>query len=126
MILSMKKWVQCPSFQCGTVGIVMLLLSSCTYTDAQRNIALGGKGAARGNGWSVVWSNEQSFRDGSMVAGLAIGAWQAVAAQKSTDALRATQSTNATKQAVNASNNATAIELGAQAADVEKTKILAP
>lgn len=110
----------------STVAVLMLALCSCTVSNKDWNVAFGGKGAYSGRDFSVTWDNEDSFRTGAAIAGLAVGAYQAVAVQKSADALNATQHTNVTKQAINANNNATAVELGAQKTGLETTKILNP
>lgn len=46
-------------------------MTSCTVTTTKGNVAFGGKGAARGEGWAVTWDNEKSFSDGA-IAGTAI------------------------------------------------------
>lgn len=96
------------------VVIIVLALASCTYTNKNGTLALGGKGAARGEGWAVVWDNEASFREGALLAGVAVGAWQAVAVNKAAEQTARVINTNATQATINASNNATAVELGAQ------------
>lgn len=99
-----------------------LLCSSCTYTDGQRSIALGGKGLARGSDYLVIWNNEKSFRDGSMLAGVAVGAWQSVAASK---AAGLTDRAAIAAEAKNhASDNALKEALGAQ--EVEKANFVPP
>lgn len=103
--------------------LLPLLLVSCTVSNKDWNVAFGGKGAYAGRDFSVTWNNEKSFSDGALVTGLAIGAAQAVAAQRSTDALAKTVNSNATKTAIEANKNATAIELGAQKAGIEHAKI---
>lgn len=106
--------------------LLMLPLSSCVVANKNMVASLGGKGAYKGKDFGLVWDSESSFRDAATVAALGVGAWQSVAATKSADALSAIRVKEATKLGTVQSNNATAIELGAQAAGVEKAKILAP
>lgn len=110
-----------------TIALLCLALAciasnACTFANADTAVALGGKGAYKGKTFALTWDNEQSFRDGSMVAGVAIGAAQAVALQRSADSVSKVQSTNASNQAINASNNATKVELGAQQSGLETVK----
>lgn len=108
----------------ASILLACLLPSCLTITNANGNVAWGGKGAARGAGWAVTWDNEKSFQDGAILATAAAGAWASVAGTKATELTARSVNSNATKQAINASNNATAVELGAQKAGVETTKIL--
>jgi hypothetical protein len=106
-------------------ALALLLCASCTVTTEKGNVAFGGKGAARGSGWAVAWDNEKSFSDGA-IAGTAIaGLYYSAATAAAKEATSRTMSANATNQAINASNNATAVELGAQEAGVKTTEILA-
>jgi hypothetical protein len=106
--------------------LLSLLLTSCTVSNKDWNVALGGKGAYSGRDFSVTWDNEKSFSDGAIIAGLAVGAAQAVAAQRSADSLAKTVNSNATKQAISASKDATAVQLGEQAVEVQKAQLVAP
>jgi putative NIF3 family GTP cyclohydrolase 1 type 2 len=89
--------------------LIPLLLASCTFANKDTAVALGGRGSYAGRDFSLVWDNEGSFRDAAVVAGLAVGAVQAVALQKSADAL-----TTATVK------EGTKVQLGAQ--QLEATK----
>lgn len=95
-----------------------LLLSSCTigYADAQHTFvnAVGGRGAAKSKHLALTWDNEKSFNDAAILGALMVPAIQAVKMAQSADKLAGLQNTNATKQAINATNAATTVELGAQ------------
>lgn len=112
-----------------TLPLIAILLSSCAYADSERAIMLGGKGAAKGaavgRSYSMVWDGRESFRDGAMLATAAVGAWASVASTEVAETTTRAVNSNSTKQAINASNNATKEVLGAQKASVETTKILA-
>lgn len=103
---------------------LVLLTSSCTYTDGKRNIALGGKGAARGSDYAVAWDNVESFRDGALLVGAVATSGFSYLGDKAAEGTAQVINNNATKQGINASNNATAVELGAQKTGVETAKIL--
>lgn len=103
------------------LSFLAILLASCTYSDATRNIAVGGKGAYNSGTFAVTWDNEKSFNDVAWVAMAAVPAVQAVKIAKSDNALSAINSNNAAKTTINASNNATKIATDSIAADVTKT-----
>lgn len=94
--------------------LIPLLFSSCTYADKDRAIAMGGRGVYKGSSFGLVWDNEGSFRDAALLAGVAVGAWQSVAASKASEATARAVSNNATKEAIAKSADATKVELGAQ------------
>lgn len=92
---------------------VAFFLSSCTIgyatsPDGSKTFvgAVGGKGAAKSKQLALNYDNEKSFSDGALVAGIAIGAYQAVASQRSADAVSKAADANRSAEAINASNNA--------------------
>lgn len=89
-------------------------LTSCTFSNAKCNLAFGGKGAYGGRDFSVVWDNEKSFSDGAIIAGLAVGAYQATALGKAAEVTNRAVDANRSAEAINASNNAVkTTEIGA-------------
>lgn len=98
----MKCVCSCSVFRVPLMAALGVLLGSCTFANKDTAVALGGKGAYNGRDFSLVWDNEGSFRDAAVVAGLAVGAVQAVAVQKSSDALTATTVKEGTKVQVGA------------------------
>lgn len=50
----------------------IVLLCSCTFTNKNGNVAVGGKGAARGDGWAVAWDNVENMNN-ALIAGTIIG-----------------------------------------------------
>lgn len=54
-------------------SLVLVFLCSCTFTNKDGNLAVGGKGAARGAGWAVAWDNVENMNNalvaGTIVAG---------------------------------------------------------
>lgn len=105
--------------------LIPLLCSSCVVANKDMVASLGGKMAYKGRDFAVTSDHEASFREAAMLATAAVGAWASVASTEAAEATNRAVNSNATKQAINASNNSTAVQLGAQAADIEKTKILA-
>lgn len=100
-------------------------LSSClTITNANGNVAWGGRGAARGAGWAVTWDNEKSFQDGAILATAAVGAWASVASTKAAEATTRAVDANRSAEAINASNNATSVATEGIKADVIKSTVL--
>lgn len=94
--------------------IIVVVMCSCTAVTREGAVALGGKGAARGEGWAVVWDNEASFREGAMLATAAVGAWANVASTKAAEATTRALDANRSAEAINASNNAVkTVEIGA-------------
>lgn len=95
---------------------VALGTSSCAYFGPTSTVALGGKGAREqtrpdGSSDRQVWNNEKSFRDGALTVGtLAAGYfWN-----------QSNQAAEVTSRTV--SDNATQVELGKQAVEVEQIK----
>jgi hypothetical protein len=106
--------------------LLPLLLASCTVSNAKWNVALGGKGAYAGRDFSVTWDNVKSFRDAAVLATAAVGAWANVASDKAAEATTRTVDSNRSAEAINASNNATSVQLGEQAAGIEHAKLAKP
>lgn len=91
------------------IWLFVLPIASCTVTTTKGNVAFGGKGAARGEGWAVTWDNEKSFSDGA-IAGTAIaGLYYSAANLAAEEATKRAVDTNATNRAINADNNATSL-----------------
>lgn len=110
---------------------LVLLLSSCTLSNKDWNVALGGKGAYSGRDFSVTWDNEKSFGDaalaGTAIAGLYYGAANLAEEEATTRAVNS----NATKEAINANNNATklgseGIKAGVDSEAIQKGAPLLP
>lgn len=106
------------------LSLLVFITSSCTFASKDFTVALGGKGAAKGAQYATTWDNERSFQDGSMLAGVAIAAAQAVKQTVQTETTARVIHTNNTKLGIVQSNNATKEVLGAQAADVTKATTL--
>lgn len=66
--------VFCPSrlIKAACALAMCLIIASCTYTDKNRNIAFGGKGAARGTGYAVAWDNIENMNN-ALIAGTVLG-----------------------------------------------------
>lgn len=103
--------------------LLPLFMTSCVVANGNMVASMGGKFAYKGKDFGIISDHEGSFRDAAVLAGLAVGAWQTVAATKAAEATKQVASSNATKQAINASNNTTAEVLGAQKTSVELAKI---
>lgn len=104
--------------------LAALLLSSCVYADKERAVAMGGKGAYNGRDFSLVWDNDESFRSAITGAVAVGGLYYGAAQHAATEATARAANANATKQAINASNNATKIASEGIAADVTKATVL--
>jgi hypothetical protein len=105
--------------------LVMAALPSCfSVTNVNGHVAWGGKGAARGNGWAVVYDNEQSFRDGAVLAGAAASSGFSYLADKAAEGTAQVINANAARQAINASNNAAAVATEEIKAGVIKATVL--
>ena len=102
--------------------ILPLLLSSCVIANKDTVAALGGKGAYKGKEFGLIWDDEQSFQDGAIAVTAVAGAVISAGVTKGQQAVDKAANANSTQQAINANNNATAVELGAQKAGVETTK----
>jgi ribose 5-phosphate isomerase RpiB len=74
----------------------------------------------------VTWDNVKSFRDAAVLATAAVGAWANVASDKAAEATTRTVDSNRSAEAINASNNATSVQLGEQAAGIEHAKLAKP
>ena len=106
--------------------LIPLMLCSCMMADERRVVTLGGKVSYNGRNFSVVSDHEDSFQAGAAVAGIAIGAYGAAVERAGDIDLAKTNSNNATKQAINASNNAVkTTEITTKGAN-EALKITAP
>ncbi len=81
-------------------------VSCCTYSDASRNIALGGRGAYKSKVFAVTWDNEKSFSDGTIAATAVAGLYYSAAQAAAREATARVESTNRSAEAINASNNA--------------------
>jgi hypothetical protein len=83
--------------------------------------AFMGKGAYNGRDFSVVWDHDESVK--SVVTGIVAGAglYYGAANHAASEVTTRAAGANSTKQAINASNNATKIASEGIAADVTKT-----
>lgn len=108
-----------PKGKIQTIRVILLLpmlMSSCVVANKNMVASLGGKGAFKSATFGLVWDHEQSFRDGTVAATALAGAYFSSVVSKAKEVTAQSANANATQQAINASNNATAVELGAQEA----------
>lgn len=103
---------------------LIFLLASCTYTDKDRNIAFGGRGAARGTGYAVAWDNVENMNN-ALIAGTVLGGGLISAGvSKAEEVTKRAADVNRSTEVINASNNAVkTAEIGAE---VTKSTTLNP
>jgi uncharacterized membrane protein YebE (DUF533 family) len=78
--------------------LIPLLLTSCAAVNRDGAIMLGGKGAAKGEGWALIYNGEKSFRDFTTLAGTVAAGYFATAAHKATEATSQVAAKEATKK----------------------------
>jgi len=104
--------------------LIPLLLSSCVVANGNMVASMGGKIAYKGKDFGLVSDHTDSFRDAAVLAGLAVGAWQTVAATKATEATNQVVNRNATKLGIANSNNAKDIAVEGIKSDTIKATTL--
>jgi hypothetical protein len=87
--------------------IALICLPSCVSVSKDKAFVMGGKGAIKGDGWSLVYNQEKSFSNAASAVGMAVGSYISASVLKVKETTSQMATTNATKTTVNASNNAT-------------------
>jgi hypothetical protein len=78
--------------------IAIALLPSCAAVNRDGAIMLGGKGAAKGEGWALIYNGEKSFRDGAVLVGTVATGYFGMAATKATEATNQVVAREGTKK----------------------------
>jgi hypothetical protein len=79
--------------------IPVLFLMSCAYADKDKAVMFGGKGAARGQNYMLIYNGEKSFRDGTVLAGTLATGYFGLGAHKATEATAQVTARETTKRA---------------------------
>ena len=93
--------------------LALICSTSCVSVTKDRLIALGGKGAAKGDQWSAVFNNEKSFSNAASAVGMAVGSYLSAGIMKAKETTSQMATKSATKTTINASNNATKAAISA-------------
>lgn len=92
--------------------------------DGTKVTSLGGRGTFKSASFAGSFDHRQSFREGTLALAAVASSGFAYLGDKAAEGTAQLVNTNATKQAINASKDATKVSLGAQQAGVETAKIL--